>query len=157
MKLAKILEKTLGILAEIRTERTRQIRDCGHDPEHDDEYKCEEMVAAAAYYAMPVGVREWPMNGSGYGATLGQAIYPDWTQPKSSDRRTELIKAAALIVAEIERIDRAESTTAAPPERKALEDIAKMAEEAFCHDPMGQKALDDLAAQIRAKVDEVLS
>lgn len=57
---------------------------------------------------MPPAARDWPAEETGYGATWGEAIIPvDWVPPKACDRRQELVKAAALLVAEIERLDRA--------------------------------------------------
>jgi hypothetical protein len=74
---------------------------------HDDEHVNDELAAMAAFYAMPIGARDWPAHETGYGDTLGEAIKPtDW-KAKTGDRRQELIKAGALILAEIERLDRA--------------------------------------------------
>ena len=57
---------------------------------------------------MPPAAREWPASDTGYGETFGTALCPeDWT-PKFGDRRRELVKAGALILAEIERLDRAQ-------------------------------------------------
>ncbi len=62
--------------------------------EHDDEHVNGEMALAAAAYAVqfkhPAG-RLWPWN-------------PSWWKP--GGHRTNLVKAGALILAEIERIDR---------------------------------------------------
>jgi hypothetical protein len=91
---------------DVLAERQRQVKAEGYDHENDDNYVNDEMAAAAAFYVMPPGVREWPMD-AGYGATMGQAIYPDWMPPKIGDRRRDLVKGAALALAEIERLDRA--------------------------------------------------
>ncbi|MBD8565064.1 hypothetical protein IFU01_12435 [Oxalobacteraceae sp. CFBP 8763] len=92
---------------DVLAERHRQIKAEGYDHENDDNYVNDEMAAAAAFYVMPPGVRDWAMDGTGYGATLGEAIYPDWMPPKIGDRRRDLVKGAALALAEIERLDRA--------------------------------------------------
>lgn len=92
---------------DVLAERQRQVKAEGYDHENDDNYVNDEMAAAAAFYVMPPGVREWPMDGTGYGATMGEAIYPDWMPPKLGDRRRDLVKGAALALAEIERLDRA--------------------------------------------------
>ncbi|MBU9164500.1 hypothetical protein [Burkholderia multivorans] len=92
---------------DVLIERRRQIEVKGWTSEHDDERTCEEIAAMASYLAMPIGVRNWPMNGTNSGATLGQAILPDgWVVRIETDRRRELVKAAALVLAEIERMDR---------------------------------------------------
>ncbi|VWB34826.1 hypothetical protein BAR24066_01512 [Burkholderia arboris] len=92
---------------DVLIERLRQIEVKGWTSEHDDEQTCEEIAVMASYFAMPTGVRNWPMNGTNDGATLGQAILPDgWVVRIETDRRRELVKAAALILAEIERMDR---------------------------------------------------
>jgi hypothetical protein len=92
---------------DVLAERQRQVKAEGYDHENDDNYVNDEMAAAAAFYVMPPGVRDWPMEGISYGATMGQAIYPDWMPPKIGDRRRDLVKGAALALAEIERLDRA--------------------------------------------------
>ncbi|MNV78677.1 hypothetical protein D3C71_1721810 [compost metagenome] len=60
---------------------------------------------------MPPGAREWSAKETGYGNTLGAAIVPDGWAAKEGERRRELVKAGALIVAELERLDRAERKT----------------------------------------------
>lgn len=83
----------MSVIDEIATERRRQIVEEGWDDEHDDQWNDNQLAAAAACYAMPDGLPdEWPWTA-------------DWWKPK--DRRRDLIRAAALLVAEIERIDRA--------------------------------------------------
>lgn len=94
-------------LRDVVAERHRQVEQEGHGPEHDDAYPNGEIAAYAAFYAMPPAAREWPATETGYGATFGEAIVPsDWTAPKTGERRRELVMAGALILAEIERIDR---------------------------------------------------
>lgn len=94
--------------ADVVAERHRQIAEKGWTTEHDDACACEELAALAAHYAMSVGVRDWPTADTGYGTTFGQAIMPDrWSAKIGNDRRHELVNAGALILAEIERLDRA--------------------------------------------------
>jgi hypothetical protein len=94
---------------DVLAERRRQIDHEGYDQKHDDEHVCEEIAAYAAFYAMPPATRDWPAEETGYGTTWGWAIVPDgWRVPEPDDRRRELVKAGALILAEIERLDRAE-------------------------------------------------
>lgn len=92
---------------DVLAERCRQVKREGYTPEHDDEHACGEIAAYAAFYAMPPACREWPAEDTGYGATLAAAIVPHgWPIPEDGDRRRELVKAGALVLAEIERIDR---------------------------------------------------
>lgn len=76
-------------------ERSQQIKACGWTPEHDDKHSTEELAFAAACYvtAEPdeAPPEIWPWDTS-------------WWKPK--DRRSNLVKAGALILAEIERLDR---------------------------------------------------
>lgn len=91
---------------DVLAERQRQISTEGWTPEHDDEHVNDEIAAMACYYVMPPGAREWS-GPDGYGATLGEAIRPEGWDAKDCDRRRELVKGAALALAELERIDRA--------------------------------------------------
>ncbi|MFU6981810.1 hypothetical protein ACM75Z_30525 [Pseudomonas aeruginosa] len=91
---------------DVQAERRRQVENEGWTPEHDDGHACDEIAAFACYYAMPPAVRDWDASSTGYGATLGEAVLPEGWEPKTGDRRRELVKACALALAEIERLDR---------------------------------------------------
>lgn len=94
---------------DVLAERRRQIDEEGYEHKHDDEHVSGEIAAYAAFFAMPPAARKWPATETGYGSTFGTAIVPDgWAIPDEGDRRHELLKAGALILAEIERIDRAD-------------------------------------------------
>lgn len=82
------------------SERQRQQSVEGWTPEHDDEHTEGEMAEAAACYAMFA-------NNQGFSV---QGLWP-WAREwwKQSGQRRDLVKAGALILAEIERIDRQES------------------------------------------------
>lgn len=85
-----------GVIAEIAAERKRQIEVEGWTPEHDDEHRGGVMALAAGCYALastgaPRAAEHWPWD-------------RNWWKPK--DRRSDLIRAAALVVAELERLDR---------------------------------------------------
>ena len=84
---------------DVLAERQRQIIDEGWTPEHDDkEHLPGELALAAASY-LCADERDAP-----------PAIWPwDWSWWKPRDRRRNLIKSGALILAEIERIDRAQA------------------------------------------------
>jgi hypothetical protein len=92
---------------DVLVERERQTSEKGWTPEHDDGHVNDEIAAFACFYAMSPGAREWPASETGYGDTLGAAIVPEGWAAKPGDRRRELVKAAALVLAEIERLDRA--------------------------------------------------
>lgn len=90
-------------LADVVDERRRQVSDEGWTPEHDDTHSCGEMADAAACYASPA---PWGVRPSS--VTEPPKLWPwsrEWWKPR--DRRRNLVRAAALIVAEIERLDRA--------------------------------------------------
>ncbi|WP_447880085.1 hypothetical protein [Serratia fonticola] len=88
-------------LADVMTERQRQINAEGWTSEHDDEHENNEMAFAAACYALYAGN---PYPGQGY-------TPPEWPWDaefwRPSTERRDLVKAGALILAEIERLDRA--------------------------------------------------
>jgi len=92
---------------DVLAERQRQVSIEDWTPEHDDAHACGEIAAFAALYAMPSAARDWPATETGYGDTFGAALCPEDWQPKFGDRRRELVKAGALVLAEIERLDRA--------------------------------------------------
>ncbi|HHJ1522755.1 TPA: hypothetical protein ACQGZX_001208 [Pseudomonas aeruginosa] len=92
---------------DVQAERRRQVEAEGWTPEHDDEHACDEIAAFACFYAMPPAARDWDTSSTGYGDTLGEAILPEGWEPKTGDRRREMVKACALTLAEIERLDRA--------------------------------------------------
>ncbi|HDV4110543.1 TPA: hypothetical protein RH941_004276 [Pseudomonas aeruginosa] len=83
---------------DVQAERRRQITAEGWTPEHDDKHNGGELADAAACYALwagginPGNWREfWPWA-------------PEWL--RHSEPRRMLVKAGALILAEIERLDR---------------------------------------------------
>ncbi|EPW8813458.1 hypothetical protein ACWQME_006726 [Pseudomonas aeruginosa] len=83
---------------DVQAERRRQIEAKGWTPEHDDLYCSAELPRAAAAYIRNGANDEAP------------AIWPfsaKWWKPR--DARANYVRAAALILAEIERLDRAAS------------------------------------------------
>lgn len=108
-----VLVNTAAI--DVLDERRRQIEAEGYGPEHDDEHVNDEIAALACFYAMPPGAREWDTSSTGYGLRLGDAILPHgWASIEDGDRRSELVKAGALILAEIERMDRSAAVSKSP-------------------------------------------
>lgn len=88
--------------ADVIGERARQVEGEGWTPEHDDTHSRGELAGAAACYLayrsqVPVA-SPWPGG--------------EWFRPK--DRRSDLVRAAALIIAEIERLDRVSPPAFAP-------------------------------------------
>lgn len=84
---------------DVLAERYRQIAAEGWTPEHDDEHDDGSLAAAAACYALGDQAGELP-------AGWPQSWDESWWRP-SADARRNLVKAGALILAEIERLDRA--------------------------------------------------
>lgn len=96
---------------EVGGERERQLEEEGFSFAHDDQHAGGELAAMAAVYAMPPTCREWDVSSVGYSLTLDESLTPEGWVGKFGDRRRELVKAAALILAEIERLDRAANKT----------------------------------------------
>jgi hypothetical protein len=93
-------------ICDIAAERQRQISAEGWTPEHDDEHRDDLALArAAACYAL-AGTGG---NGPFWITHLQtpQQVWPYRWEWKPKDRRANLVRAGALIVAEIERVDRA--------------------------------------------------
>lgn len=83
----------------IAAERQRQIESEGWTPEHDDQHQYGELTLAAMCYIeaksfqFQRNIRLWPWDAK-------------WWKPK--DRISNLVKAGALIAAEIDRLQRIE-------------------------------------------------
>ncbi|HHK0925499.1 hypothetical protein [Pseudomonas aeruginosa] len=89
---------------DVQAERRRQITAEGWTPEHDDEHADGQMARAAACYALAGSSA--PNDGTA--ALLVSLAWPwdeQWWKP--STPRRDLVKACALALAEIERLDRA--------------------------------------------------
>lgn len=83
----------------IAAERRRQIDAEGWTAEHDDQHANGEIAVAAGCYAFT----------SAIGKVNLPVMWPwdlKWWKPK--DRRADLVRAGALIAAEIDRLDRLE-------------------------------------------------
>ncbi|WP_406671507.1 hypothetical protein [Raoultella terrigena] len=97
--LAEMESRTVtAAAADVLAERQRQMTAEGWKPEGDDRYTYAELSIAAQCYAAHSGVM-------GAGVPVQWPWDDEWWKP--SDRRRNLIKAGALILAEIERLDRA--------------------------------------------------
>jgi hypothetical protein len=89
---------------DVSAERRRQIEVEGWTPEHDDKHSDGELAEAAAAYAIASaeGKESLPRASKQF---LQTCWTKNWWKPK--DRRSNLVRAGALILAEIERLDRA--------------------------------------------------
>ncbi|MDV7920390.1 hypothetical protein R4K20_01690 [Pseudomonas aeruginosa] len=84
---------------DVQAERRRQVEAEGWTPEHDDEHNGGELADAAACYAL---------SAAGWSTYAARERWPwplEWWKPSTA--RRDLVKACALALAEIERLDRA--------------------------------------------------
>lgn len=96
---------------DVQAERRRQVEAEGWTPEHDDAHSHGQMARAAACYALAGSSA--PNDGTA--ALLVSLAWPwdqQWWKPTSA--RRDLVKACALGLAEIERLDRATATQGGP-------------------------------------------
>lgn len=95
-------------LADVGSERLRQIEKEGWTSIHDDQHDAGEMASAAACYALHPFNWHLVVTARSKSRLLSlEDFWPwEWRWFKPTDRRRNLVKAAALIVAEIERMDR---------------------------------------------------
>lgn len=87
---------TESVIQEILQERQNQI-ERGYDIQFNSQWNMEQLTMAAAYYSIPSKMRGnyeglWPWNKEKFTPEIG-----------CSGRRHELVKAAALLTAELER------------------------------------------------------
>jgi len=99
-------------IEDVIAERRRQIEVEGHTTAHDDRHTKGELARAAACYCAVAGNDEETRQ-----VRLRMGWWPstwpwDWLQWKPQSRRRDLVRAGALIIAEIERLDRAKETEA---------------------------------------------
>lgn len=91
----------------IAAERKRQIEIEGWTPEHDDTHDKGEMAKAASCYAAAAGTDPELRRDIEAHLSEPEELWPwhwQWWKPK--DRRADLVRAGALIAAEIDRLDR---------------------------------------------------
>lgn len=99
-----------GGVEAIAAERQRQMDVEGWTPDHDDEHGDGQMAMAASGYAFISGCGENVRQSFPIGDPV--PVWPwesIWWKPK--DRRSDLVRAGALIAAEIDRLDRAEKSS----------------------------------------------
>lgn len=91
-------------IEDVWAERLRQMEVKGFTHEIDDSHAPGELAQVAALYAIASTIREWTFQGA-WSSLWPESWSRRWWKPKGM--RRNLVKAAALLVAEIERLDRA--------------------------------------------------
>lgn len=92
---------------DVLAERKRQVEAEGWTPEHDDKHAKGEMAKAAASYAVDNVSLYPPGQWNSERRSIADWLWPwDMRWWKPTNRRRNLVKAGALILAEIERLDR---------------------------------------------------
>lgn len=95
--------ETAAVLADIAAERERQKNVEGWTDHHDNQHKDGETAIAAGMYAIHTAAVS-----PGVVETLLKRVWPwDWKWWKPKDAERDLVRAGALIVAELERLRRA--------------------------------------------------
>lgn len=99
------------VLLDIAAERSRQITAEGFDATHDDGTAGGALALAGSCYAMHAAITITEDQDNSTTSAARRAIRNLWPWSehwwKPGGKRRDLVKAAALIVAEIERMDRA--------------------------------------------------
>lgn len=100
----------MSVLDEIAAERRRQVEAERWTEAHDDEHHDGSLAAAAACYAFMASTGGETKPAPRGCFSIVQLMWPrswSWGWWKPKDPRRDLVRAGALIVAEIERLDRA--------------------------------------------------
>jgi hypothetical protein len=111
VRIAELESRTVtAASADVLAERQRQVTAEGWSSKHDDQYKNTELAFAASCYAFHPAAASWDLEDDGipydsHPVPKQWPWDPSWWKP--TDARRDLVKAGALILAEIERIDRA--------------------------------------------------
>lgn len=92
-----------GAAQDVLAERQRQVTAEGWTPKHDDQYSNGAMADAAGCYALHA--HDFSKNEIKDFVPAWWPWHAEWWKP--TNPRRDLVKAGALILAEIERIDRA--------------------------------------------------
>lgn len=103
--LASRLAKQAPAWQDVIAERQRQVEAEGWTAAHDDQHDRGEMAAAAGCYALGARLKTHEVDGPG--SYVVPEHWPwdgEWWKTKT--RRQDLVRAGALILAEIERLDR---------------------------------------------------
>lgn len=107
---------TSAAAVDVLSERLRQINEEGWTAEHDDSHTFGDMAQAGAAYAAHAAVDLYPFGHDDSTCMAYEAAREMWPWNevwfKPTYPRRDLVKAAALIIAEIERIDRMQAEDA---------------------------------------------
>lgn len=106
-----------AITAELLAERRRQVAEEGYNPKHDERHAFTELALAGATYAAVACAHGALSSAERFMLDHTSAVLWPWFRDelKPKDPRRDLVRAGALIVAAIERLDR-EAILAADPE-----------------------------------------
>lgn len=110
---ARTSRALLAIADEVN--RVRAVEDFSQT--HDDTHDCGELARAAACYALPEFARKFPTKTPAINYLW--ELWPwenTWWKPSPDDRKRELVKAAGLLVAEWDRLDRLEQKANGTPQ-----------------------------------------
>lgn len=110
---------TSKALKDVLTERRRRIEEKGWTPEHDDQHHTGEIALAGAGYAHAAAWAVMAPSDKQFTDDDRPTPWPDEWEFKPGMPRRMLVKATALMLAEIERIDRAEQLAVAQAESAA--------------------------------------
>ncbi len=109
------MEMDTRAVRDVIADRLRLVSGEGWTPEHDDEHREGEMARAAAAYAYFASLDDksratnMHLEHEPGRINILRWIWPGtwgWRWWKPKDRRRDLVRAGALIIAEIERLDR---------------------------------------------------
>ena len=118
-------------LRDVAAERRRQVEAEGWTPAHDDRHTDGAISLAASGYAMTASdqiqavANEWDHDSSLEEFVIAPTAYEPWPHDwefKQCTPRQALVNAGALILAEIERLDRLQPNTTAETRQTAQKD-----------------------------------
>lgn len=105
-----IINPTQAVL-DVLAERRRQVESEGYSEQHDDEHVLGELGLAAALYAIPyeaeIAEEKLLSQEDFIGLDIALTIACGWDLKPEPDVRQRKVKGAAMLLAEIERIDHA--------------------------------------------------
>lgn len=108
-------EESTPAARDVLAERKRQSTSKGYSSERDNQYTSGELALAAALFAIPYnamhGNEALVQQEDFVGLHMALELSCGWKATPEPDPRKRLVKAGALILAEIERIDRATGGT----------------------------------------------
>lgn len=110
---------TSKALEDVLAERRRQIEEKGWTPEHDDKHNDGAIALAGAGYAEAAAWAVMAPDDKQFTDDDPPQSWPEEWEFKPGTPRRMLVKATALMLAEIERIDRAEQLALAEVEAAA--------------------------------------